>query len=89
MNKLFQVNIISAQKSVFKGQVSLLIVPAALGYLGVLANHDRLIANLIPGKIIFKEDSGKQSIIYSQGKGFLEVLRNNATLLLDDIKMPQ
>ncbi len=87
MDKLFQVNIITAQKNLFKGKVSSLIVPAEFGYLGVLANHAPLIANLAPGKIMIKEDSGRQSVIDSKGKGCLEVLKNNVTILLDDVAL--
>jgi len=70
---------------VYEGRVSSLIAPGELGYLGVLANHAALITNLIPGKISFRDGSNKLTTIDSKGKGFLEVLNNNATLLLDSI----
>ena len=85
MEKLFQVNIITPEKAVYEGRVSSLIAPGELGYLGVLANHAPLITNLVPGKISFRDDSEKLTTIDSQGKGFLEVLNNNVTLLLDAI----
>jgi len=85
MEKVFEVNIITPDKSIYKGEAFSLIVPAELGYLGVLANHAPLIANLVPGKITIREASKKLTTLDSKGKGFLEVSRNNATLLLDNI----
>jgi len=86
MAKLFRLFIGTPQKIVYEGEVSSLVAPGELGYLGILANHAPLITNLVRGKISFKESSHKQTIIYSQGKGVLEVLENNVTLLVDEIK---
>jgi F-type H+-transporting ATPase subunit epsilon len=83
MGKYFKVEIVAPAKKIYSGNISSLIVPAALGYLGVLANHAPLIANLVPGKIILKESSGSLTTFYSESKGILEVLQNNVTLLLD------
>jgi F-type H+-transporting ATPase subunit epsilon len=85
VEKSFQLNIITPDKTVYKGEVSSLIAPGELGYLGVLANHAPLITNLVAGKIIFRESSGKRTVMQSKAKGFLEVLKNNATLLLDNL----
>jgi len=85
MAKIFHVDILTPGKAVYTGEVSSLIVPAELGYLGILANHAPLITNLAPGKIIIKESSGKQSAIQSKGRGLLEVFKNTATLLMDNI----
>jgi len=88
MEKQFQVNILTPQNKVFEGEAVSLIVPAALGYLGVLADHAPLVANLIPGKIICRENQGAQTIINNSGKGFIEVAENKATILLDSTEPP-
>ncbi len=85
MEKLFQVSIVTPEKAVYDGKVSSLIAPGELGYLGVLANHAPLITNLVPGKISLRDSSEKLTTIDSKGKGFLEVLNNKVTLLLDSI----
>ncbi len=79
----FHVNILTPEKQIFEGELSSLIVPAALGYLGVLSNHAPLVANLRPGKIIFRDSDGLQKEIINKEKGFIEVIRNKATILLD------
>jgi len=80
---LFSAKILTADKKIFEGDVFSLVVPAALGYLGILANHAPLIASLKPGKITIKDSSGSQKEIISQGKGFIEVEENKAIIFLD------
>jgi len=82
MTKLFNLKLITPDKTVYENKVVSLIVPAALGYLGVLANHAPLVANLVSGKIIIREESGEVIIFHSQSKGFLQVLRNEARIIL-------
>lgn len=83
MAKVFNLSIISPQNLIYSGEISSLIVPAQLGYLGVLADHAPLIANLTPGKISFRDISDKMNVIHSKGSGIIEVLNNNASILLD------
>jgi len=82
MAKLFNLSVITPDKIVYENKVVSLIAPAALGYLGVLANHAPLVANLVSGKIIIRQESGEALIINSSGKGFLEVLRNDVRIIL-------
>lgn len=85
MEKQFHVKILTPENRVFEGEVVSLVVPAALGYLGVLAGHAPLIAGLMPGKIIVRQGPGLPQVIRNKGKGFLEVIDNQATLLLDSV----
>lgn len=56
-----------------------------MGYVGVLANHAPFISNIVPGKIRFTRGGSENTLMYSKGKGFLEVYNNDATLLLDEV----
>jgi len=78
----FKLTIITPEKTFFEGTVVSMVAPCELGYLGVLANHAPLAANTLAGKIRIKKDSGEWVTFYSKGKGFLEVFKNNVTLLL-------
>ena len=84
MEKKFQINILTPSQTVYSGKAVSLIVPAYKGYLGVLANHAPLIAQLVPGKITLKAGSETGSVIISKGKGLLEVSDNNISILLDN-----
>lgn len=82
MVKTFQVGIYFSDRTLYEGQAVSLIVPAASGYLGVLAGHLPLIANLTSGKITIRTPQGVAKVIDSSPGGFMEVLRNQVTLLL-------
>ena len=82
MANVFQLNIYSQEKTVYTGEVVSLIAPAQSGYLGVLAHHAPLIANLMPGKITIKDKEGKEKVVELPSSGFLEVIKNAATILL-------
>jgi F-type H+-transporting ATPase subunit epsilon len=86
MGNLFNVNIISPLKVLYSGKISSLIAPASTGYLGVLANHAPMVATLASGKIIIREPGGERKVIPYEGKGVLQVLKNEVTLILDYIK---
>jgi F-type H+-transporting ATPase subunit epsilon len=82
MSKLFRLSIVTPDKKIFEGKASSLIAPAQGGYLGVLADHAPLAANLTSGNLIIKQDQAETLIFKNKGKGFLEVLKNNVTVLL-------
>ena len=86
MPALYSINIKTPQKTVFEGKVESLVAPAAAGYIGILANHAPIITTLVSGRIVLRDDSGKSITIKSTGNGLLEVLKNNATLLLDSVE---
>ncbi len=87
MKKNFHVSMLTEDRTVYEGEAVSLVVPAELGLLGVLADHAPLVAHLVPGKIVLEKDGSAQPLVfYSEGKGFLEVSKNKATLLLDVIK---
>ncbi|MBU1726608.1 MAG: hypothetical protein KJ880_03155 [Candidatus Omnitrophica bacterium] len=85
MAKLYGIHILTQEKTVFKGEISSLVVPAELGFLGVLADHAPLVAMLKPGKITLKSGAQSPVEIQSAGAGFLEVRKNNVTILLDSV----
>ena len=82
MSKIFQVGIYSSDQTLFEGEAISLRVPSVLGYLGVLAEHAPLIAKLSSGKITIRTRQGNTQVIDSSVGGFLQVLQNQATILL-------
>ena len=83
--KPFSLEILTPRRIVFNGEVVSLTAPGTLGYLGVLANHAPLVTTLVPGKVIYRDPSGHTAILQSIGTGLLEVYKNRATLLADEI----
>ncbi|MCX5678154.1 MAG: F0F1 ATP synthase subunit epsilon [Candidatus Omnitrophica bacterium] len=83
MPKLFHLTILSSDKKIFEGDLQSLVAPGEIGYLGILADHAPLMTTLLPGKITLKDASGKTTALDSKTNGFLEIIKNRATILLD------
>ena len=88
MAALFSVKILTPGKAVYEGTASSLVVPAELGYLGVLAHHAPIIARLKPGRITLRDSLGKITTFGLNKNGFLEFSENKATLLVDSLELP-
>jgi F0F1-type ATP synthase epsilon subunit len=52
--KVFELEIITPERKVFKGNPYSLIVPAYEGYLGIMANHAPFLGILQPGKVTIR-----------------------------------
>ncbi|MBP7055909.1 MAG: F0F1 ATP synthase subunit epsilon [Candidatus Omnitrophica bacterium] len=87
MAPAFNVSIVTPESIAYQGRAVSLIAPAEFGYMGVLANHAPLVAKLVRGTITLMEPSGDKKKFGCTGDGFLEVVKNNATLLLDTISL--
>lgn len=76
--------ILSPEKSIFKGQVYGVQLPGLEGYFEVLENHAPLIATLGKGrvKVIIDKDSLEN---FQISGGFVEVLKNKASVLVEDV----
>ena len=85
-DKNFTLQILTPEKTVFTGEVTSLVAPAALGYLGVLANHAPMMTTLTPGKVIYRDSAGSPTTLRSTGSGFLDVFHNQVTVLADGIE---
>ena len=88
MAATFHVNVILPDRVVFDGEISSLIVPAQKGYLGVLAHHAPIIAQLKPGTITLRDPHSKTTNFNLNSNGFLEFSGNKATILLDSLELP-
>ena len=80
-DKTFSLEILTPARTVFTGEIASLVAPGALGYLGILANHAPLVTTLTPGKITYRDPTGRTAVLQSTGSGLLEVYKNRATLL--------
>jgi len=82
MSKTFNLSIVTPEKVLAERKAISLVVPSELGYMGIMANHAPLVANLAKGKIIIRGTSGKTEELSSSGKGFIEVLNNEVVIIL-------
>jgi len=80
----FRLVIVTQQETVFDDRVDALTLPGSGGYFGILANHAPIVAVLDKGNITIRRGSNEE-VVTSSG-GFIEMSKNEATLLLEDIQ---
>ncbi|MDQ7048377.1 MAG: F0F1 ATP synthase subunit epsilon [Enterobacterales bacterium] len=78
----FQLDIVSAEKSIFSGSVDSLVATGELGELGISPGHAPLLTSLKPGTVTVKDHEGKEESFYVSG-GMLEVQPHITTILAD------
>ena len=76
-----QLQIITAEREVFSGEVDALVAPGVAGQLGILPNHAPLMTVLQPGELLVRT-GGDESYLALSG-GYLEVLGNLVIVLAD------
>lgn len=75
--------IITPDKTIFKGDVDAATFPGSKGSFQVLKNHAALISSLDKGKVIYKINDKEEEIVVNGG--VVEVLNNNIILLAEEI----
>jgi F-type H+-transporting ATPase subunit epsilon len=73
--------IVTAEKTIFSGEVDQVTVPGGGGVMGVLANHAPVLSTLKPGELRVK--IGNTVDEYAIGGGFIDINNNKVTILAD------
>ena len=79
---MIQVDVVSAEKSMFSGEATLVVLPGESGELGILPGHTPLISRIRPGVMKIKLADGSEDLIFIAG-GILEVQPGKVTVLSD------
>ena len=79
--KLLDIEIVTAEKTIFSGQASLIQIPGIEGELGILPSHAPIITELAPGEVLIKNEKEVLSLVLSGG--FVEVFNDKVTILAD------
>ena len=79
------VDILTPERRVLQVQADSVVVPAADGELGILANHTPLVAQLQPGEIRLHTGSDVQHFAVSGG--FVEVQNNHVVVMAETAEM--
>lgn len=77
-----EVEIITPDQNIFKGEVKFVSVPGIDGSLGILDNHAPLITTLTAGDILLRKEDNSEENIEVKG-GVLEVLNNRVIILAE------
>ncbi len=82
MTKTMQIEIVSAEKAIFSGDATHIIVTGLLGELGIYPGHTQLLTALKPGPVRIVKSNGEDEILYISG-GILEVQPQLVSILAD------
>ena len=80
--KELQLKIISAEKILFDGQVSMVKLPGTEGEFSILSHHAPLISSLKAGDIVYEVEKGNSQEV-TIASGFVEVNRNVVTVCIE------
>ena len=81
MIKLLDIEIVTAEKTIFSCQACLIQIPGIEGELGILPSHAPIITELDPGEVLIKNEKEVLSLVLSGG--FVEVFNDKVTILAD------
>ncbi len=79
-----RLDIVSAEKAIFSGEVAMVFATGELGELGISPGHTPLITSLKPGDIRAVLENQEEEVFYVKG-GMLEVQPTIVTVLADTI----
>ena len=78
-----ELEIISPEKSIFKGLVSKVLLPGGKAPFVVLHNHAPIITTLVAGAIVWESEAGEDSVAVSGG--FAEVKENHVIACVETL----
>jgi F-type H+-transporting ATPase subunit epsilon len=77
--------ILTPEKEIFEGEVTSVKVPGISGQFEILKNHAPIVAALGEGQVRVLDTKGNKQV-YTIKKGFVEVLRNEVSVLVQGIQ---
>lgn len=84
----FTLNVLAAEKPFYDGECVSLIVPTNDGQYGIMANHNNMIAAIVPGVLKFTKPD-EIVIVAAVSEGLVKVENNSVLILVDTIELPE
>jgi F-type H+-transporting ATPase subunit epsilon len=79
----FPVEVLTPEGEVFSEEVEMLSTRTSVGSIGILANHEPLLAMLEPAELrLYRSES--EIVRLQQGKGYLQFAENRALVLVQE-----
>ncbi len=82
MASTMQCDIVSAEREIFSGRVTMVIATGSIGELGILPGHAPLLTGIRAGPVTLRFENGEEDLFFASG-GFLEVQPGIVTVLAD------
>jgi F-type H+-transporting ATPase subunit epsilon len=81
-----QVDLVSADRSVWSGEASLVRARTAEGEIGIMGGHEPLLAILAPGEVAIS-GSGAEGITATVSGGFFSVDHDKVTIVAETVEV--
>jgi len=80
----FKVEVLTPEGEAFNDEVEMVSTKTTIGSIGLLANHQPLLAMLDPTELrLYKSES--DVVRFAQGEGFLQIAGEHALVLVDEV----
>lgn len=86
---VFRLKIISSRKVFYEGPCHCLIIPALDGEQAIMAHHEEMIVAIQAGEMRLQAEENGDWQYAVVGQGFCQVAHNRATLLADEVELPE
>jgi F-type H+-transporting ATPase subunit epsilon len=84
----FPVEVLTPEGEVFSEEIEMLSTRTSVGSIGVLANHEPLLAQLEPTELrLYRSES--DIVRYAQAEGYLQFSENRALVLVEEAIAPE
>ena len=83
----FSLQIYASNKLAFSGRAKSLTIPAVDGEQAFLAQHENMVAAIVPGELHSQEDNGTEHIL-AVSNGFVEMINNRARIFCLSAERP-
>ena len=84
----FQVEVLTPDGEVFAEEVQMISTRTTIGSIGILANHEPVLAMLDPTELrLYRSDS--DIVRFAQSEGYMQVANNRALLLVEEAHEPE
>ena len=84
-SKTLRLEIVSAERNLFSGDASFVVVPGVDGELGIYPNHTPLLTRIKPGTLKFHAKDQSEETLFFVAGGFLEIQPTVVTVLADTV----
>ena len=83
----FEIEVVAADRYLFKGDADSVVIPGEDGYFGVLAGHAPLISSLKIGEIKITPPTGEEPLVVAIGGGFAQINAEKVLILADSAEL--
>ena len=84
----FPVEVLTPEGEVFSGEIEMLSTVTTVGSIGILANHQPLLARLEPTELrLYRSED--EVVRFAQAEGYLQFAENRALVLVEEAIAPE